>query len=136
MALTAGTISQTAVTGRSISVASTAATGGTGPYTEAYYISTTTGFTPGPTFLVAGASGLAATIKDLTPNTQYYVKVVYTDTGAGNATITSNQLASITGAATLSQNQFAQTPTAGMIDLRFDYGTVSAEIDASQATPL
>lgn len=135
MALTAGVISQSGVTGNSISVSSTAASGGTGPYTEAYYISTTTGFTPGAGNIVAGASGLSATITGLVPNTQYYVKVVYTDVGA-SATITSNQLASVTGAASLSQNQFQQSPTAGMIDLRFDYDTVSAQIDISQATAL
>lgn len=135
MSLTAGVISQSGVTGSSISVASTAASGGTGPYTEAYYISTTTGFSPGAGNIVAGASGLAATISGLTPNTQYYVKVVYTDVGA-SATITSNQLSSVTSAGTLSQNQFTQSPIAGVIDLRFDYDTVSAQIDVSQATPL
>lgn len=135
MALTAGVISQAGVTGNSISVSSTAASGGTGPYTEAYYISTTTGFSPGAGNIVAGASGLAATISGLTPNTQYFVKVVYTDVGA-SATITSNQLSSVTGAAGLSPNSFQQSPTAGMIDLRFDYDTVSAQIDVSQATPL
>lgn len=136
MSLTAGTLSQVAVSGSSISVSSTPATGGTGPYTEAYYISTTTGFSPGAGNIVAGASGLAATISGLTPNTQYYIKAVYTDVGASNATITSTQLASVTGAASLSPNSFNQTPTAGQIDLRFDYDTVSAQIDVSQATPL
>lgn len=136
MALTAGTLSQVAVTANSISVSSTPATGGTGPYTEAYYISTTSGFTPGVGNQVIGASGLSATITGLTPNTKYYVEVVYTDTGNGNATVDSAQLASVTGASTLSQNQFQQSPTAGMLDMRFDYDTVSAQIDVSQTTPL
>lgn len=136
MALTAGTLSQVSVSANSVSVSSTAATGGTGPYTEAWYISTTSGFSPGSGNLVSGASGLAATITGLIPNTQYYVKVVYTDTGNSNVTVTSTQLALSTTAPVLNPNQFAQTQYLGTIDLRFDYNTVSAEIDVSQATPL
>lgn len=137
MALTAGTLSQVAVFSTSVQVQSTAATGGTGPYTEAWYISTSSGFSPGSGNIVAGLSGLGpVTISGLIPNTQYYVKVVYTDTGNSNATVTSSQLAISTSAAVLSPNQFIQSPFLGQIDLRFDYDTVSAEIDVSQASPL
>lgn len=136
MALTAGTLSQVGVFANSLQVAATAATGGTGPYTEAYYISTTTGFSPGAGNIVAGASGLAATITGLIPNTQYFVKVVYTDTGASNATVTATQLAISTSAPVLNPNQFTLSQYLGTIDLRFDYNTVSAEIHTSQATPL
>lgn len=136
MSLTAGVLSQVSVASNSVSVASTAATGGTGPYTEAWYISTTTGFSPGVGNIVAGASGLAATITGLTPLTQYYVKVVYTDTGNSNVTVTATQLAISTSATGLSPNQFAQSPIVGTIDQRFDYDTVSAQIDISQATAL
>lgn len=137
MSLTAGTVSQAGVTSTSITVQTTAATGGTGPYTEAYYISTTTGFSPGAGNIVAGLSGLGPNaITGLVPNTQYYVKVVYTDTGASNATITSTQLASTTGPVTLNPNAFNQSPTVGQIDLRFNYNTVSGQIDISQATNL
>src|SRR5580698_2763154 len=115
--LTAGVLSQVSVTYNSVSVASTAATGGTGPYTEAYYISTTSGFSPGPSNIVSGASGLAATITGLVPNTQYYVKAIYTDTGASNATVTSSQLAISTAATGLNPNQFQQSPVVGQIDL-------------------
>lgn len=135
--LTAGTLSQVAVFSNSVQVQSTAATGGTGPYTEAWYISTTSGFTPGVGTLVSGLSGLGpVTISGLIPLTQYYVKVVYTDTGNSNVTVTSTQLAIATTVGLLSQNQFAQTPFLGMLDLRFDYDTVSAQIDVSQSTPL
>jgi hypothetical protein len=134
--LTAGVLSQVAVLANSITVSSTAASGGTGPYTEAYYISTVTGFTPSGANIVAGASGLLATISGLIPNTQYYVKVVYTDTGASNATVTSSQLAISTTAPVLNPNQFAQTQYLGTIDLRFDYDTVSAQIDVSQVGSL
>lgn len=136
MALTAGTLSQVAVGSNSVTVASTAASGGAGPYTEAYYISTTTGFSPGAGNIVAGASGLSAVLPSLIPNTPYFVKVVYTDTGASNATVTSTQLALTTTAPSLSQNQFAQSPYLGQIDLMLDYNTVSGQIDISQATPL
>ena len=136
MSLTAGVLSQVAVSANSVSVSSTAASGGTGPYTEAWYISTTSGFTPGSGNIVSGASGLSATISGLIPNTQYYVKVVYTDTGNSNATVTASQLAIATTAPVLNPNQFAQSQYLGTIDLRFDYDTVSAQIDVSQATPL
>lgn len=135
MSLTAGVISQSAVTSNSISVASTAASGGTGPYTEAYYISTTSGFTPGGGNIVAGASGLAATIAGLIPGTNYFVKVVYTDVGA-SATITSNQLASVTLSPSLGQNQFQQSPFLGQLDQNFNYNTTSAQIDVSQSGSL
>lgn len=133
MSLTPGVLSQVSVLSTSVTVASTAATGGTGPYTEAWYISTTSGFSPGGGTLVAGASGLMATIGSLIPNTQYYVKVVYTDTGASNATVTSSQLAIATTAPVLNPNQFGITEFLGTPDLRFNYDTVSAQIDVSQS---
>ncbi len=136
MALTAGTLSQVSVLSNSVVVASTVATGGTGPYTYQWYISTSTGFVPGAGSLVAGATSLQPTITGLIPNTAYFAKLVSTDTGAGNATVTSTQLAVTTTPQQLSQNQFAQVPIAGQLDLRFDYDTVSVLIDVSQATPL
>lgn len=136
MALTAGTLSIVSQSSNSVTLASTAATGGTGPYTEAWYLSTTSGFTPGGGTLVSGASGLQATVTGLVPQTQYYAKVIYTDTGASNATVTSAQLATATQAASLNPNQFAQVPYPGQIDLRYPYDTVSAQISLNQATPL
>jgi hypothetical protein len=136
MTFTAGTLSLVSAASTSLSLASTAATGGTGPYTEAWYISTVSGFTPGVGNIVSGASGLAATITGLIPGTQYYVKVVYTDTGASNVTVTSAQFAAATQTQTQSPNQFQQAPQLGMLDLKFDPDTVSVLIDVSQATPL
>lgn len=134
MSITAGVLSLVSSTSTSLSVATTAATGGTAPYTEAYYISTVSGFTPGVGNIVAGASGLAATLSGLIPLTQYYVKVVYTDAVA--ATITSNQLAAATSSPVISQNAFAQSQYLGTLDLRFNTDTVAAQIDLSQATSL
>ena len=133
MALTAGTLSQVSVSSTSISLASTAATGGTGPYTEAWYISTESGFSPGSGNIVAGASGLAATITGLIPLTQYYAKVVYTDTGDSNATVTATQLPVQTTVSVLSQNLFQQASYIGVLDQRFNYNSTPVMIDATQS---
>lgn len=136
MALTAGTLSQLSVSSNSDSLAATAATGGTGPYTQQWYRSTATGFTPGAGNLIAGATALTLMDTGLTPNTQYFYKVVYTDTGNAGATITSAQLAVATTAASLNPNQFSLTPFLGTIDLRYNYNTRSAQIALSQTTAL
>lgn len=134
--LTAGVLSQVSVSSTSDSLSSTAASGGTGPYTQQWYRSTTSGFTPGGGNIISGATALTLNDSGLIPNTTYYYKVVYTDTGHSNDTVTSSQLAVVTAAPVLSQNQFAQAPYLGMIDLRFDYNTVSVQIDASQVGAL
>lgn len=136
MSLTAGIISQLSVGSNSASLSATAASGGTGPYTQQWYRSTTTGFSPGGGNIIAGATALTLNDSGLIPNTIYYYKVVYTDTGNSNATVTATQLAVTTTPTQLSQNQFAQSPVVGMIDLRFPFNSVSVQIDASQATPL
>lgn len=136
MSLTAGVLSQVSVTSTSISVAATAATGGTGPYTEAYYISTVTGFSPSGSNIVAGASGLSATITGLIPNTSYFIKVIYTDTGNSNVTVTATQLASVTSATSINPNVFAPSVIVGMLDQKFNYNTTQVQIDVSQVTAL
>ncbi len=136
MSLAVGPITQISVgpTVNSLSVA--AATGGTGPYTYQWYRSTATGFSPGGGNIISGAIALTLMDSGLTPNTTYYYKVVVTDTGNSNATATSSQLPLVTQPPTLSQNQFAQTPYLGVVDLRYSPMTVSVQIDVSQATPL
>lgn len=136
MSLTAGVLSQVSVASTSVAAISTAASGGVGPYTQQWYISTTSGFSPGGGNIVAGATSLSETFSGLIPNTQYYLKVVFTDTGNSNATITSSQLAIATTAQVLSPNQFQQSQFLGTIDLRFDYNTVSAQIDVTQSGSL
>lgn len=136
MALAIGPISQLSVTDTIASLSVVAPSGGVGPYTQQWYRSTVSGFTPGVGNLVAGATGLTLTDSGLIPNTQYYYVVVVTDTGNGNATANSSQLALVTAPQTLSQNQFAQVPLVGMIDMRFPYNTISVLIDVSQATAL
>ena len=136
MSLAAGALSKTSVGPTTASLVSAAATGGTGPYTYQWYRSTVSGFTPGGGNLIAGATALTLNDTGLIPNTQYYYEVVATDTGNGNATANSAQLAVQTSAPVLNPNQFAQSSIVGMIDMRFPYNTVAAQIDFSQATPL
>lgn len=98
MALTAGAVSQVSVSQSgavsSAVLLSGVATGGTGPYTYQWYMSTTSGFTPGGGNLVAGATtaGANQSFTGLSPSTNYFFKVVATDTGNSNATIISSQL--------------------------------------------
>lgn len=136
MALAVGPITQISVgpTVNSLSVA--AATGGVGPYTYQWYRSTTSGFSPGGGNIIAGATALAFMDSGLTPNTTYFYKVVVTDTGNSNATANSAQLSLVTQPPTLSQNQFAETPYLGVVDLRYSPMTVSVQIASTQATPL
>jgi hypothetical protein len=136
MTLTAGTISLVSVASNSSKLSATAATGGTGPYTYQWYHSTTTGFTVGAGNIISGATSLTLSDSSLIPNTIYYYKVVATDTGNSNATVEYTQLAVTTAATQLSQNQFAQAPVVGQVDLPYSYNTKSVEIDASQATAL
>lgn len=134
MATTAGALSQVSVGPTSAVLSSAAATGGTGPYTYQWYRSTTSAFSPGAGNLISGATSLSLSDSGLIPNTAYFYKVVATDSGAVAGT--SSQLAVATGLPALSQNQFAQVPLLGTIDMRFPFNTVSVMIDASQATAL
>ncbi len=136
MTLTAGTLSQTSVGATTAVLASTAATGGTSPYTYQWYRSTTTGFSPGAGSLISGATALTLSDSGLIPNTVYYYKVVSTDVGHSNDTVTSSQLAVTTTGAVLSQNQFQQAPYVGTVDLRFAYNTVSVQIDMTETDTL
>lgn len=136
MSLTAGAISLVSKTQNQAVLSATAATGGTGPYTYQWYMSTVTGFTPGGGNIIAGATTLALTKTGLIPNTTYYFKVVATDTGNSNVTVEYVQLAVVTSVPSQNINSFAQSPQLGMIDMRFDYDTISVMIDASQATSL
>lgn len=134
MATTAGALSQVSVGSNSAVLASAVATGGSAPYTYQWYMSTTTGFTPGVGNLVAGATSLNQSFSGLIPNTVYYFKVIATD--SGSVTGTSSQLAVTTTATTLNPNQFAQSEVVGTIDLRFPYNSVAVQIDASQVGAL
>lgn len=137
MALTAGTVSLVQANSNSVIVSATTATMGTSPYTYQWYISTTTGFTPGAGTLVSGATSLTnQTISGLIPNTVYYAVIKATDSASPAATSNSSQLAITTAATQLSQNVVAQSPVVGQADLNFNYNTMSAQVDVSASTNL
>ena len=124
MATTAGALSQVSVGSTVASLSSAAATGGTGPYTYQWYRSTVSAFTPGAGNIISGATALTLSDSGLIPNTQYYYKVVATDSGSVSGT--SAQLGVVTGLPAMSPNQFLQSSLLGMIDMRFPYSTISS----------
>jgi hypothetical protein len=136
MAVTAGALSLISKTSTQAVLNSAAATAGTGPYTYQWYRSTASGFTPGGGNIIDGATDLDLTDTGLIPGTQYYYKVIATDTGAGDATDTSAELAVATDNATQSQNAFAQSNQVGALDLRFNGNTVAVQIDATETAEL
>lgn len=127
MALTAGVLSVVSVGTQSVSISSTDATSGTGPYTYQLYKSTTSGFSPGGGNIIAGATSLTYVDTAVIPGTQYYYKMVYTDSIP--ASVTSAQLSVVTDSGNQVMNQFAQAPILGMLDLKYNYNTIAARMD-------
>lgn len=85
--LTAGAISFTSATPTTVTMAATAATGGTSPYTYQWYRSATSGFAPGGGNSIAGATSL--TLADAPPDGQtYYYKVIATDSASATVAYT------------------------------------------------
>lgn len=134
MAIAAGALTLVSKTDSQVVASSAVATGGTGPYTYQWYRSTTSGFTPGGGNIISGATSLSLTNSGLVPNTQYYYKVVATDSLA--ATAESAQLSVVTSNSLQQPNQFSETPIRGMLDLKFNYNSVSVEIDLSESGTL
>lgn len=134
MAVTAGALTKTLVGNSTALLTSAVATAGTGPYTYQWYQSTTTGFTAGAGNLVAGATALVQPFSGLIPGTAYFYKVIATDTGAGNATSTSTQLA-VTTEPSLSPNQFSQGVIVGAVDMKVgSTNIISCAVDNSVAS--
>lgn len=137
MALTPGVITIGTVTSTTAQVSATAASGGTGPYTYQWYMSTVSGFSPDNTNDIPGATSLTPdVITGLIPGTTYYFDVVATDSAATPDTGNYAQVPATTLAPTVSPNQFAQSPYLGMVDLRFNPNTVSVIIDATETGSL
>lgn len=137
MVLTAGVLTLQSVSANTSQVISTAATGGTGPYTVQWYRSTTTGFSPGGGNILTGQTALTLSDSGLIPNTVYYYKMIYTDTGHSNDVVTSTQLVVTTVAALQNINQFALSPFLGMLDLKVGpTNVVAMQVDVTQATPI
>lgn len=136
MAVTAGALSKVSVGSTTAVLSSAAATAGTGPYTYQWYRSKTSGFTPGAGSLIAGATSLSLVDSGLDPTSQYFYKVIATDTGDSNATSTSAQLAIITSGASQNPNQFAQSEMLGQVALPYNTNTMAVTVAASQLTAL
>jgi len=81
--------------------ATNAVHGNTGPYTYRWYLSTTQGFTPGPSNFVSGATTATPTFTGLTPDTIYYCKLAVTDSASTPVTLTTGQMAFVTEPATM-----------------------------------
>jgi hypothetical protein len=123
--------SQVSVSSNSVVVSTTAATGGSGAITYQWYISTGgSGFSPASGSSVSGATGQTnQVLGSLIPNTNYWSKVVATD--STSATGVSAALALTTTPVQLSQNQFALSQIVGMVDLPYNYDTIACQVDAS-----
>ncbi len=131
MAVTAGALSKTLIASQTAVLTSAAATGGTGPYTYQWYRSTTSGFTPGAGNILSGQTSLVLNDSGLIAATTYYYVVVATDTGASNATSQSSQLTVLTEPSQ-NQNQFAQSQTIGVVDLKVGTTNIIAcQVDIS-----
>jgi hypothetical protein len=131
MALTAGTASVVSVQSNTAVLSATAATAGTNPVTYQWYRSTTTGFTPGSGNLISGATSLQLNDTGLIPNTTYYYILQASD--ASPTTVSYAQVSAVTTPQQLSQNQFAQVPIAGQVDLPYSTNTLSCVVDVSQS---
>jgi hypothetical protein len=136
MSITAGVLTVTTTSSTTATITSTAATAGTGPYTQQLYGSVVSGFTPGAGNLFSGATALVNTVTGLIPNTTYYFEMIYTDTGASNATADSLQVSGVTQPPVLSQNSIQQQNYLGVLDQSFNYNTRSVILDASVASPV
>lgn len=135
MSVTAGALSKVLIGQNTASLSSAVATGGTGPYTYQWYKSTTTGFSPGAGNIISGATALTLVDSGLTGGQTYYYVVVATDTGAGSATSNSTQLTVVMEPAP-SQNQFAQSPIVGLVDMKVGpTNLVSAQLPSTFIGP-
>lgn len=136
MAVTAGALTLVSKSATKVVAQSAAATGGVGPYTYQWYRSTDPAFVPGGGNILSGETDLDLEDTTVIPGTQYYYKVVATDTGDSNATDASDALSVATDQATPNPNQVAQTTVLGTLDLRFNPNTIPAQVDVSQTDPI
>ena len=136
MSFAAGALSKTLIGQTTALLSSAAATGGTGPYTYQWYRSTSSGFSPGAGTLLSGQTALTLADSGLIGGTTYYYVVVATDTGNSNVTANSSQLTVVTEPS-LSQNQFAQQPIVGIVDMAVGpTNVIAAQVDVSVSTQI
>lgn len=106
---------------------------GTAPYTPQWYRALASSFTPGLSNEIAGADTIEYVDEGLVPGTQYYYKVIVTDSAATPAVVTSSALSVLTEMASQSQNQFVQSAYLGMLDLMYNPDTISAQMSDDYA---
>lgn len=132
MATTAGALSASNITDSQVALTSAAASGGTAPYTYQWYRSQTSGFSPGPSSIITGATALSFIDDGLNAGETYYYVVRATDSTSPSPVaddsdqLTVQMLASLPG-----QNQFNQDPILGMLDQRFNPDTVVAQFNSA-----
>lgn len=129
-ALVAPVASNVSVTATTISLTATAATGGTSPYTYQWYRATTSGFTPGGGNILSGKTTLSISDTTGSPGTNYYYKIVGTDSAA--ATATSNQVGAALESTALHLGFIGDSITNGAHVSNFP-GTLAAAIIANMA---
>lgn len=133
MPVTVGPITNLGNTANSVQLSVAAAAGGTAPYTYQWYKSFTTGFTPGAAYLIPGATALTLTDQNLLPNTNYFYKVVATDSVAATGTSAEKEVTTADGTA-LEINSFQQSPILGQVDMGYNTNTLSVVLDSSVGT--
>lgn len=136
MSITAGAISLVNVYPTEVDLVATAVTGATGPVTYQWYRSLTTGFSPDGSNILTGQTALTLNDTGLIPGTQYYYKLVATDTGHSNDQATYTQFAQATLAPQLNPNQFSLVPLLGTLDQIYNPNVRSVQVNAAQATAL
>ncbi len=105
--LAAGVITSSGITSSTATLISTAATGGTSPYTYQWYRSTSNNFVPQTANIMSGATGLTLNDTGLSTATTYYYLLVATDT-AGSI-VWSNQSSVTTSSGVLTAGTSSST---------------------------
>lgn len=129
MAIAIGSIAVVSVGSSTANLLVPAATGGSGAVTYQTYRSTASGFTPGTTTLITGATSLSVADSGLTPGTVYYYETVATDSIGSVAS--TPQVTVTTTAATPNINSYTTSPILGQLDLRFNGNTIAVQLDGS-----
>lgn len=136
MTYAAGALSKVLVGQTTANLSSAAASGGVSPYTYQWYRSTTNGFTPGAGNILSGQTGLTLADSGLIGGTTYYYEVQSADVGNAGAIASSAQL-SVSTQPVVSQNQFAQSPVVGVVDMKVGSTNVlAAQVDTSVSTQI
>ena len=132
MALACATPTSSLITGTGVTVTTTGETGGGGgPYTYQWYRSLVSGFTPGSSNIITGATGLSWTDTGLLLGAYYYYVCKVTD-ASGPTSANSSQLGVqllTTPPVGQPMNQFAMQPYLGMPDMHFNFNTMDVQFD-------